>query len=299
MVYTEKLQRGKKEYFYRVQSLRKGEKVGKKRIYLGVNLNQKTLLLKEKEADYELNPLNFLLRREEEKKLEELKKEFQEETLSNEENRYESFVSSFTYDSNAIEGNTLSLQETAQLLFEGRAPAKSLREINEIRNHKEAFDFVLSYEKDISRTFILELHKKVMKETLREELKEQIGTYRKVQVFIRGASWTPPRAEEVPKDMRKLLYWYTQHKETLHPLLLATYFHCAFELIHPFIDGNGRVGRLLMNFTLHKQGYPMINIPQERRFEYYEALEKGQVKGNLRPLLKFLYDVLMKQKLKY
>ena len=100
-------------------------------------------------------------------------------------------------------------------------------------------------------------------------------------------------------DFYHLLKWHTINKTKLHPLIVAAYFHSGFELIHPFIDGNGRVGRLLMNFILHKNGYPMINIPNTRKLEYYKALEEAQVNGHLREFVKFLFDLMKEGKIRY
>ena len=292
MPYTEIQERNKKKYYYRVQSIRKNGKIGKKRIYMGTNLKKGDLKKKENKADIELLFLTTLLSEQQIKKLNEIKKE--RSKLS-----YEAFIALFTYDSTNIEGNTFTLQETAQLLFEGITPRKTLREINEIINHKEAFDYLLNKKSDISKKLILELHEIVTKNTLKEEIKEQIGIYRKVQVFIRGIKWLPSNPKQVPLDMAKLLSWYTKNKRRLHPLILSAYFHVHFEMIHPFVDGNGRVGRLLMNFILHKNNFPMINIPHEQKFRYYEFLEKAQVKGDLKPFIEFLFKLLIKNKIKF
>src|SRR3972149_12070457 len=165
MVYTEIKEKNGRNYYYRVVSVRKGKKIGKKRIYLGFNLNKENLAGKEKKADIELNLLNTLLTDKERKELEKIKKEYLSQTEVNLENRYESFVSLFTYNSTAIEGNTLTLQETAQLLFENITPRKSLREINETLNHKKAFDYILNYKGDITKDFICELHKIIAQNT--------------------------------------------------------------------------------------------------------------------------------------
>ncbi|MEK6898050.1 MAG: Fic family protein [Nanoarchaeota archaeon] len=299
MVYTEIKEKDGKKYYYRVVSVRKGKKIGKKRIYLGFDLDKRKLKEKETEADIELNLLNTLLTDKEKKELEKIKKEYSNQPKSNLENRYESFVSLFTYDSTNIEGNTLTLQETSRLLFENVTPRKSMREINEVINHKEAFDYILKTKQEISKDLVLKLHNIVVKNTLKPELNNQIGKYRKVQVFIRGVEWLPPKPEEVPGEMASLLSWYTKNKKKLHPLILSAYFHSAFETIHPFVDGNGRVGRLLMNLILHKNKFSMINIPNRRKHEYYGALESSQIKGNLRPLIKFLFDLLKEEGVRF
>lgn len=299
MVYTEIKEKNGKKYFYRVQSIREGNKVHKKRVYLGGDLDKKNLSKAEQEADKELMILSTLLNEKEIKELEIIKKEYQKQPKETLENRYEAFVSQFTHDSTTIEGNTLTLQETSQLLFEGQTPRKSLREINEVVNHKEAFDYILNYEEDFNRNFILKLHEFVVKNTLKKELNDQIGKYRKVQVYIRGTEWLPPKAKDVPMEMKNLLSWYSKNKRKLHPLILTAYFHSAFETIHPFVDGNGRVGRILMNFTLRKNKFPMINIPYEKRYKYYSALETSRIKGNLKDLIKFLFDLLKEEKIKF
>ncbi|HLD05701.1 MAG TPA: Fic family protein [Candidatus Nanoarchaeia archaeon] len=293
MVYTEVKKKGKNKYYYRAKSVRKGDKILKERKYLGVNLSQKKLIQAENTADEKLSLLEYLLSPEELKFLEKLKKGYAKEPKLNLEQRYEAFCAQFTYDSNAIEGNTLTLQETAHLLFEKTVPAhKSLREINEALNHKQAFDFLLSYKKDITKVLINHLHRLVVKDTLKPDLQDQVGKYRTLQVYIRGVDWTPPQPKEVPKEMKSLLFWYTQHKKKLHPLILAAYFHAAFEGIHPFVDGNGRVGRLLLNFILHKNKLPMVNIPNKQRLIYYKVLEQAQRKDNLHPLIELLLSLL-------
>ena len=250
MSYTEIKEKGNKKYYYRVQSVREKGKVKKKRVYLGVNLNKEKLSKSEKEADKELMLLSTLLTDKEIQELEKIKKKYLQQKNKNWDNKYEAFVSLFTYDSTNIEGNTLTLQETSQLLFEGVTPRKSLREINEVLNHKEAFDYILKYNGDINKKFLLKLHELVVKNTLKPELKNQIGRYRELQVYIRGTNWLPPKPSLVSNEMRYLLSWYSKNKKNLHHLILAVYFHSAFETIHPFVDGNGRVGRLLINFIL-------------------------------------------------
>jgi Fic family protein len=298
MAHTEIQEKNGRKYYYRVKSIRDGKKVKKERVYLGADLTREELTKKENEADKKLKIFEAILSKEENDFLENIKRDFSKEPNENYENRYETFCSLFTYDSTGIEGNTLTLLDTSFLLFEGVVPKdKSLREINESINHKKAFDYILSYKGDITKEFILEIHRLVVFNTLGQDLISQIGKYRNVQVFV-GRS-IPPNPSEVPNQMSKLLKWYSINRKKLHPLVLASHFHTEFEKIHPFVDGNGRVGRLLMNFILHKNKYPMINIPKKRKFKYYEVLQNAQYKGDLRPFVKFLISILKNDKLRF
>lgn len=291
-MYTEIQEKNGRKYYYRVKSIREGEKVRKIKKYLGVNLDKRKLKRLEKKANSILNPLDSLLDKEELETLRKIKNKYSQIPKRSFENRYEAFVAQFTYDSNAIEGNTLSLKETSYILFEHRTPeGKSIREINEALNHKKAFDFILEYKKDITKDFICKIQEIVVTDTLRKDLQSQIGKYRDLQVYIRGANFIPSKPKEVKREMRNLLRWYSSNKKTLHPLILAAYLHAAFESIHPFVDGNGRTGRLLSNFILHKNKYPMINIPNSQKLEYYECLEEAR-KGNLRKFIDLLFRLL-------
>ncbi|MFH1451905.1 MAG: Fic family protein [archaeon] len=298
MAHTEIKGRNNKKYYYRVKNIRIDGKVKKERIYLGVNLNELELAKKENEADRKLNIFEVILDKKDLDFLESIRRDFSKEPKSNYENRYETFCSLFTHDSTGIEGNTFTLSETSHLLFEGIVPKeKSLREINEIINHKKAFDFIINHKKDITKEFILRIHDIVMFNTLRQEYLSQVGRYRTVQVFV-GRS-IPPKPSDVPNKMATLIKWYSQNKKILHPIILASYFHTEFEKVHPFIDGNGRVGRLLMNFILHKNLFPMINIPQKNKFKYYEVLQKAHKKNNIKPFITFLINILKKEKLRF
>jgi len=298
MAYTEIKKKHKNLYYYRAKSIRKGKSVGKKRIYMGRNMNKKQLRKAEQQADNHLISLKNVLNEKELKDLEKIKKAYLKEPKENHENRYETFCVLFTYNSTAIEGNTLTLQETAHLLFNNIPPSKSMREINETLNHKEAFDFLLQHKADIDKKFILNLHKLVVKNTLKPELESQIGKYRNIQVYIRGSTIIPSKPRDIPKEMKSLLLWYSRNKSTIHPLVLAAYIHGIFEMIHPFVDGNGRVGRLLINFILHKHNYLMLNIPNTKKLQYYEALQKMQEKGDVRALTIFLIEMLKEEKIR-
>lgn len=298
MAYTEIQERNNRKYYYRVKSVKRDKKVSKEKIYLGADLDKYKLEKLEEEADKKLDLFNSLLSKDDIDFLNIIKKDFSKEPKENFENRYEAFCSLFTYNSTGIEGNTITLEETSFLLFEGITPkSRDLREINETLNHKRAFDYLLNYKGDINKKFILELHRLVVANTLRPELISQIGRYRHVQVFV--GLLLPPKPQDVSNRMASLLKWYSINKIKLNPLVLASYFHTEFEKIHPFVDGNGRVGRLLMNFILYKNKFPMINIPKKRKFQYYQVLQKAQRKGNLKPFVNYLISILKKDSLKF
>lgn len=298
MAYTEIQEKKGRKYYYRVKSIKEGKKVRKEKIYLGANMSKEELRKREKEADKKLGIFSVVLDKEDIKFLETIKRDFLKEPKENFENRYEAFCSLFTYDSTGIEGNTLTFDETSHLLFQGIVPrTRSLREINEALNHKKALDCILNYKKEITKEFILELHRLVVANALRPELISQIGKYRTVQVFV-GRS-IPPKPADVPIKMASLLRWYSENKKKLHALVLASHFHTEFEKIHPFVDGNGRVGRLLMNFILHKNSLPMINIPKKIKYKYYSVLQEAQYQRDLRPFLKFLMGILKKAELRF
>jgi Fic family protein len=298
MTHTEIQEKRGKKYYYRTKAIREGKKIRKERIYLGINLTEEELKKKERDADKKLNVFSVVLTKEEIVFLEKIKRDFSKEPKENYENRYEAFCSLFAYDSTGIEGNTLTLSETSYLLFEGVVPKeKSLREINEVINHKKAFDYILNYKKEITKDFILELHKLVVVNTIRLDLLSQIGKYRTVQVYVGNS--IPPKPQDVSNEMARLLRWYSTNKNKLHPLVLASYFHTEFEKIHPFVDGNGRVGRLLMNFILHKNNYPMINIPKKKKFKYYQVLQEMHQTGNLQSFVRYLLSLLKKEQLRF
>ena len=114
---------------------------------------------------------------------------------------------------------------------------------------------------------------------------------RDVQVFVRGSEINPPPPEVVEMELKELLKWYHRNKQRYHPIVVAGYFHIAFEGIHPFIDFNGRVGRLILNFILKKNFYPFADIKVEDRIEYLKAINDG-LKGDLRPFIKLLIKCL-------
>ena len=189
----------------------------------------------------------------------------------------EDFAIEYTYNSNAIEGNTLTLRETDMVLRGLTIDQKPLKEHMEVVGHKEAFDFVreLVQEKaPLSERVIQQIHFLVL-----ADQREDRGVYRRVPVRIMGAQHEPVQPYMIQPSMEQLMICYAERTE--HIVTKLARFHIEFEGIHPFIDGNGRTGRLLVNLELMKAGYPPIDIKFTDRKAYYDAFDAYYVKGNL------------------
>src|SRR3989440_9909363 len=186
-----------------------------------------------------------------------------------------------TYHSNAIEGNTLSLHETQMVLEYGiTVDGHPLREYLEATNHAEAFDTLSALvEQPITLDTVQRLHALVM-----DKIDPQAGELRKVQVYIRGAPFTPPPARDVPLYLAQWVNWLTSDTALRYdPVTRAAIAHHDFEALHPFTDGNGRVGRLLLNLMLMQDGYPPALVLREWRPRYIQGLHQAYF-GEYSPL---------------
>ena len=185
----------------------------------------------------------------------------------------------WTYHSNAIEGNTLTLAETKVVLEGITVGGKTLREHLEVINHREAIVYIeeiVRKNEPLSEWQIRNIHRLVLSKID----DENAGVYRKENVRIAGAKHIPPSFYDLPGEMQGLMDWYESEASTLHIVERAALLHSKFVNIHPFIDGNGRTSRLLLNLELMKYGYPPIIIRKESRFQYYEALDKAAMTGD-------------------
>ena len=189
----------------------------------------------------------------------------------------EEFTVEYTYNSNAIEGNTLTLRETDLVLRGLTIDRKPLKDHMEAVGHKEAFEFVSELVKQnepLSERIIKQIHFLVLVGN-----KDDRGVYRKVPVHIMGAKHEPVQPYMIEPKMEELLKSFMEGKE--HIITKLARFHIEFEGIHPFIDGNGRTGRLLVNLELMKAGYPPIDIKFTDRMEYYKAFDEYHENHNL------------------
>ena len=207
----------------------------------------------------------------------------------------------YTYQSNRIEGNTLTLSETSLVINEGITVAgKTISEHLEAINHKEAVAYLrelVSGEQDVSQWTIKSLHELILKHSKHHD---ERGRYRSVPVSITGTAYVPPQPWRVPKLMEELVEHYHSKKDQLHPVALAADVHAELVGIHPFIDGNGRTSRLVMNLILLRAGLPIANISGDTsaRLAYYQALNASHIEHDDAPfrllVAKYVRDSLFR-----
>ncbi|MCL2126963.1 MAG: Fic family protein [Treponema sp.] len=192
----------------------------------------------------------------------------------------------FTYSSNALEGNSLTESETKIIIEDGLTiGGKTIREHSEALGHSEAYTYLntLAKNKTITESNILELHRLFY---YRIDAKKA-GKYRKQQVFISGTDYLPPKYKDIPDLMKNFVLSINELKETLHPVTLAAKLHERIATIHPFIDGNGRTARLVMNLSLLQNGYPIVIIPPILRNDYIASIRLANA-GDTEPFLNFI-----------
>ena len=298
-MFIEKRKYGKATKYYLVHSYRIGGVVKKIVRYLGLNLDEKHLeklrIGAEKiilEQIKEKSPYTFELSKEEIKNL----KKYEErlDIIHLQKIDWDRFTKEFTYNTNAIEGSTVALKDVEALVDRKEKP-QNYDELETI-NVAKAIDYVKNTKEKLSLDLILKLHKICFEGT-----KIFAGKLRTVEVAVmdsqRNIIHQGAQAQFVEKLLKELIKWYANHRNKYPPLLLAALVHNEFETIHPFQDGNGRVGRLLLNYVLLKNNYPPINIKLKDRYRYYKILHLYQKKGNINPTLRFLISQVTTKKI--
>lgn len=287
-MFVEKRKHGKNIKYYLVHSYRIGKKVKRISRYLGSNLSEKQLkkikaraseLLREQIKDkhpFELND-------EEIREYEKYNKKIEIKHLQKEID-WNQFTKDFVYNTNAIEGSTVEYKEVEDLIDKKEKP-ENPDEI-ETLNVSQAVGFIRRTKEPFSLSLIKKLHKICFNNT-----KIFAGDIRNVEVVVRDIKGKiihrGAPAKKVEPLLKELVQWYNKHKSKYPPLLLAAIVHNQFENIHPFQDGNGRVGRLLLNYVLLKNNYPPLNMRLENRKEYYKILSIFDKTGNIKPTIRF------------
>lgn len=208
-------------------------------------------------------------------------------------NLHENLIVEWTYNSNAIEGNTLTLQETKVALEGITVGGKTLREHFEAISHKEAILFIeelVQRGEMLSELDIKSIHALILKNIDNDNA----GKYRQHNVIISGAEHRPVSSLEVPAKMQEFITWYKTDAMKMHPVERAARVHVDFVGIHPFVDGNGRTSRLLMNLELMKSGFPPAVLKVEDRLAYYKALDFAHTTGDYEPFVEIISNVVEK-----
>lgn len=194
------------------------------------------------------------------------------------------FIANYVYDSNALEGNSLTLKNVAEIVFENRiSHGKDLREVYDAKNSYKLFLFLRKIRRKINHDFIIKIHSKLM-----ENIDNRLG-YRKEPIILLGKTTKLVKPENIYQEMDNLLKWYRDNEDKIYALELAFKFHAKFEKVHPFCDGNGRVGRFLLNYILMRKGYFPVIIRKTSRNRYIKTLEAAD-KGKWLILIRFALD---------
>ncbi len=295
----EKRKAGKKRKYYLAHSIRIAGKVKKIRVYLGTNkkdvdkkLPQAEKIVQQKiQALTKINdPLKHVITPEELKQIRTLIAKGKIRIPHLNEDEWLLFTEAFTYDTNAIEGSIVTSKEVKEILEKNKWPEERRKwEISETYGVSEAINYIRKTKIHISIELIKELHKIVFKNSkpfagkLRKKGEEVVIMDSIGNIIHRGA----PYNQIIPL-LTELIKWYEKNKNKYHAILLAAVVHNQFENIHPFRDGNGRVGRLLLNNILLKHGKPPVNIELKNRKQYYSALQAYQKDGNIRPTIELI-----------
>ena len=295
-MYIEKRKEKKRILYYLGHSFREGGKVHKIRKYLGADLINELLEERKKKAEVlildEINkyqiikdPLHEALSEKDIIFVKKLEKEIPIKIKHLSETEWAVFSELFTYNTNAIEGSELNQKEVKEVLENNEWPEKSKADIAEAYGVNEAISFVRNTKEHISLDLIREIHKIVFKNS-----KHFAGQFRKPgeEVVVMGKSGVVHEGapqHRVVSLLNELVEWYNKYKNVYPALVLAAVVHNQFENIHPFADGNGRVGRILLNNILLKHSFPPINIDFKNRVRYYQTLQEYENNHNLRPTL--------------
>jgi len=197
-------------------------------------------------------------------------KEWKKLPLSIKKNRMLELSVNYTYNTNAIEGSTITLDETEDLIVRHISPNKPLEDVKETINHSKTFLEIMNSKQKMNIKTILQWHASVFSES-KPDIAGRFRDY-----LVRVGNYRAPDWQDVKSLMKDFIDWYNKNKKTMHPIELAARAHYKFEMIHPFGDGNGRVGRLIIAQILRINNYPMLIIQYKNRKSYYRAIEKEE-----------------------
>jgi len=284
-----------KEYWILIHSVRKGKKIIQKKKYIGKILPLKERLERlKKEFLDELSGNKFkYLSKKDLENIEEKKNKYKQELRKlskiEKEKRLSEFMIRYTYDSNKLSGVNVTLRQTFLILKEGIIPKdfKNLRIAKELENHEKGFIAITKYKGKFDITFMRKLHTTLFS-GIDDSIAGKLRSELKRDVNIAGTAYVPPKWNEVNKELDHFFKWYKTNNRKLHPLELASLIHLKLISIQPFVDGNSRLSRLLMNWILWKKSYPLVDIPVEDLENYYDVLDKYQIEKDEKPFVDYI-----------
>ncbi len=256
-----------KNYYYLAHSFRSDGKVVHREKYLGKELPKNLEDIKEAFLHKCMQESVF-------KKLSSIQKNFRIEWKRYPESiKKEILIDlsiSFTYNTNAIEGSTITLHETEDIIKRKIAPNKPLRDVQETINHSKTFFKAINEKSELSTNMLLKWHKEIFLDT-KPDIAGRFRDY-----LVRVGDYRAPDWQDIDKLVKGFFEWLNKNKKTSHIVELAARAHYKFEKIHPFGDGNGRIGRLIIAYLLRKGNYPLLIIEYKKRKSYYHALSKSE-----------------------
>ena len=301
MAYIEKFKVKGNTYYKLVHTVREKDKITHKTKYLGKILPPKERLLQlEKEFLKEIKGQRYkYLSAEDFQKIEQKKEKSNQETKNlsplERKNKLEEFIIRFTYDSSKLSGVNITLRQTSLILREGIMPndLKNLKTIKELENHEKGIIAITKYKGKLDLRFIKKLHTILMSgvdDSIAGKLRSELNR----NVKLTGTPYVPPKWQDLDKEIDNFFKWYKSENRQLHPLEIAALVHLRIISLQPFVDGNSRLSRLLMNWVLWKRGYPLVDIPIEELENYYSVLDKYQIEKDEKPFVAYIKEKYFK-----
>ncbi|HDZ61095.1 MAG TPA: hypothetical protein ENH46_05295 [Candidatus Pacearchaeota archaeon] len=283
------------EYWVLAHSVRKGSKIIQKKKYIGKVLPPKARLeqlKKEFLKELTIGRYKFISNKdveEIEKKKAVHNEELKKMSSSEKKEKLQEFIIRFTYDSSKLAGVDVTLRQTSLILKEGIMPKgfKSLKIAKELENHKEGIIAITKYKGKLDIKFLKKIHK-ILLSGVNDSIAGKLRSELKRDVKIAGTSYIPPKWNQVNKELESFFKWYSLENRRFHPIELASLIHLKLISIQPFVDGNSRLSRLLMDWILWKKGYPLIDIPVEDIEDYYDVLDKYQIEKKEKPFVDYI-----------
>lgn len=294
MAYIEEKKIKGKKYFYAAKNIRISRNKWKKiRKYIGADLSNIEKASKELEL---IQPVKRILTLKQMRIIDFLKENYlkkhkiSKQMLKIEKDQMVSYI----YNTNAIEGNSLSYEDTKNILDGKKTglPKSKKRDVYEVQNMKHCIDFLFEYRGKVDLNLVLKLHTIQM-----AGIHPEAGKIRTKQNIV--GTYLPPAPEKISSELNDFFSWFEKAESVLHPFELAGLAHLKFVRIHPFMDGNGRISRQLMNYILLKNQYPMLNIFNSEKMIYYLSLREVDAGKKERPFIKYLYEIYLNQYREY